>query len=299
MNPRNFPVHYYNQQAAWITCDIFQDWFHKKFIPEVQSYLKKEKLPQKTLLLLDNARSHPKETVLRSDDGNFFVLFFPLNVTSIAQPMDQGVIETMKRLYRKELMMNLLDEVDLMKFWKSFTIKDAIFTVANAWSGVKETTIKKAFYKIMTLEEDESIVEHDDEETTITELTELVRSADSFKEIDETEVERWTQCDKNEPGYQLLNEDDIVIQVLNQPGPPQPDSSENESQNEESDGTVSVKRVTNREAEEAVNVLLDYFEQRGSSDLIDILNLRKIRQTIKKDQRILSQTKVTDFFLKA
>ncbi|KAK9728877.1 hypothetical protein QE152_g16967 [Popillia japonica] len=132
--------------------------------------------------------------------------------------------------------------------------------------------------------------------------TELVRSADSFKEIDDTEVERWTQCDKNEPGYQLFNEDDIddiVIQVLNQPGTSQPDSSENESQNEESDGTVSVKRVTNQQAEEAVNVLLDYIEQRESSDLIDILNLRKIRQTIKKDQRILLQTKVTDFFSKA
>lgn len=299
MKPHNLPVHYYNQQAAWITCDIFQDWFHKKFIPEVKSYLKKENLPQKALLLLDNARSHPNEAALRSDDGNFFVLFFPPNVTSIAQPMDQGVIETMKRLYRKELMMNLLDEVDLMKFWKSFTIKDAIFTVANAWSGVKEMTFKRAFYKIMTLEEDESIVESDDEETTITEITALVRSSDKFKEIDETEVERWTQCDKNEPGYQLLNDDDIVAQVLNQPGTSQPDSTENESQDEENDGTVSVKRVTNREAEEAANVLLDYFEQRESSDLIDILNLRRIRQTIKKDQRILTQTKVTDFFSKA
>lgn len=87
-------VHYYNQQAAWITCDIFQDCFHTKFIPKVKSYLKKEKLPQKAfLLLLNNTRPHPNE------DGNFFVIFFP----SIAQPMDQGVIETMKRLYQKYL----------------------------------------------------------------------------------------------------------------------------------------------------------------------------------------------------
>lgn len=261
--------------------------------------MKQEKLPQKALLLLDNARSHPNETVLRSDDGNFFVVFFPPNVTSIAQPMDQGVIETMKRLYRKEVMMNLLDEVDLMKFWKSFTIKDAIFTVANAWNGVKETNFKRAFYKIMTLEEDETIVESEEEEATTTELTALVRSADEFKEVDETEVERWIQCDKNEPGYQLFNDDDIVVQVLNQPGTSQPDSSENDSQDEENDGTVSIKRVSNREAEEAANVLLDYFEQRKSLDLTDILNLRRIRQTIKKDRQILTQTKVTDFFSNA
>lgn len=54
-------------------------------------------------------------------------------------------------------MMNLFGEVDLMTFGQSMTIKDAIFIVVNAWRGVKNKTIKKAFYKILTLEEDESI----------------------------------------------------------------------------------------------------------------------------------------------
>ncbi|CAG9831435.1 unnamed protein product [Diabrotica balteata] len=111
MKRQNLPVHYYKQKAAWITCDIFKDWFHEKFIPEVNIYLKKEKLPQKAVLLLDNAGAHPNQATLRSDNGNFFVLFFPVNITTIAQPMDQDVITTRKRLYRKEFMMNLLDEV--------------------------------------------------------------------------------------------------------------------------------------------------------------------------------------------
>lgn len=46
----------------------------------------------------------------------------------------------------------------------------------------------------MTPEED------DDEETTIGELTTLVHNADEFKNIDETEVEKWTQCYQHEPG---------------------------------------------------------------------------------------------------
>lgn len=87
-------------------------------------------------------------------------------------------------------------------------------------------------------------------------------------------------CDKNEPGYPLLNDDDIVVQVLYQPNTSQPDSSENENQFDERAGTVSVKRVTNRETEKAANVLLDYFEQQESSDLI---NLHKICQMIKRD----------------
>lgn len=56
---------------------------------------------------------------------------FPSNVASVAQPTDQGVIEIMKHLYRKELTVNLLDEEDVMSFWKTVTTKDAIFTVDN------------------------------------------------------------------------------------------------------------------------------------------------------------------------
>jgi hypothetical protein len=38
--------------------EIFENWFHKQF---VQAFLKKRKLPQKAVLPLDNAHSHPKE----------------------------------------------------------------------------------------------------------------------------------------------------------------------------------------------------------------------------------------------
>lgn len=123
-NPRAFknfnrkllPVDYYSQSSAWVDRIIFADWFHSKFIPQVRKFLDEEGLPPKALLLLDNAPSHPEEAVLKSVDGNIFVAFLPPNVTSIAQPMDQGVIEAMKRLYRKNLMMKLLDDVDLLQF---------------------------------------------------------------------------------------------------------------------------------------------------------------------------------------
>lgn len=49
-----------------------------------------------------------------------------------------------------------------MTLWKSFTIKGAIFTVANA---VKETTFKKDFYRIMTLEEHKRTVGSDNNKT--------------------------------------------------------------------------------------------------------------------------------------
>lgn len=40
-----------------------------------------------------------------------------------------------------------------MGFWKLLNLKEAIYVVARPWSEVKETDIKKVFYKITTLED--------------------------------------------------------------------------------------------------------------------------------------------------
>jgi hypothetical protein len=49
------PVHYYNQKGAWMNRKISQNWLHMQFVPEVQAFLKERGLPQKAVLLLDNA----------------------------------------------------------------------------------------------------------------------------------------------------------------------------------------------------------------------------------------------------
>ena len=95
-------VKYRSQKNLWMTSDIFLDWFMKEFVPAVKRFLKKKKLPQKAILLLDNAPSHPSEDELEKDDIK--AKFLPPNVTSLIQPMDQGVIENIKRRYRKRLM---------------------------------------------------------------------------------------------------------------------------------------------------------------------------------------------------
>lgn len=131
---------------------------------------------------------------------------------------------------------------------------------------MKITTFKIAFCKIVTLGEDKSIVEFDEKETAITELIAFVCSGDRFREIDEAEVEKWTQCDKNEPTPQCQRSCRRSFKTAR--------NIQNECQGEENDGTVSIKKVTRWKPEEADNVLLAYFEQRDSSDHINILHLQ-------------------------
>jgi len=69
LNLNALPVNYYEQKSAWMDQTIFTDWFHKVFVPQVKVHLAEKQLPQKALLLMDNAPTHPSGE-LKSDDGN-------------------------------------------------------------------------------------------------------------------------------------------------------------------------------------------------------------------------------------
>ena len=62
------------------------------------------------LLLLDNAPVHPSCDKLTSRDGKVTSLFLPPNTTSILEPLDQGVLEAMKRRYKKYLLHHVIME---------------------------------------------------------------------------------------------------------------------------------------------------------------------------------------------
>ena len=64
--------------------------------------LKEKGLAQKALLILDNAPFHPEVECLSSDDGEITCLYQPPNTTSLTQPMDQGVLETLKQCYKRD-----------------------------------------------------------------------------------------------------------------------------------------------------------------------------------------------------
>jgi hypothetical protein len=65
----NIPIHYYHQRGPWMGRDIPENCLQKMFLPRVQSFLKEKGLPQKVVLLLDNAPSHPSESIMTSNNG--------------------------------------------------------------------------------------------------------------------------------------------------------------------------------------------------------------------------------------
>jgi hypothetical protein len=72
---------------------------------------------------MDNAPAH-HTCEIKSDDGKITLSFLRANTTPLIQPMDQGIIENMKRRYRKAFIGNLIspdDEMSVKSFEKPTT----------------------------------------------------------------------------------------------------------------------------------------------------------------------------------
>ena len=92
LNKEALPVVYRSQKNAWVDRDIFRDWFFNCFVPETKQRLSELGQEKKAILFLDNCSAHPSEDELVSADGKITAKFLPPNVTSLVQPMDQGVL---------------------------------------------------------------------------------------------------------------------------------------------------------------------------------------------------------------
>ncbi|XP_050300828.1 jerky protein homolog-like [Anthonomus grandis grandis] len=117
-----------------MTAGIFKEWFKEIFVPEVRKFLKKQGLPEKALLLLDNAPSHPPVKELLSDDGLIQVMYMPPNMTPLIQPMDQNVIRLTKLHYRSMFLAMVVanKSKDMNVIIKQYNLRDAILNLSRA-----------------------------------------------------------------------------------------------------------------------------------------------------------------------
>ena len=75
------------------------------------------------------------------------------NVTPLIQPMDQGVLEAIKRRYRKSILRNLVSQLTftIKDFLKRIDMVKVVDTVAVAWDLVTPAAIRNSWKKLIQL----------------------------------------------------------------------------------------------------------------------------------------------------
>ncbi|GFW80101.1 HTH CENPB-type domain-containing protein [Trichonephila clavipes] len=131
---------------------------------------------------------HPPVEIPSAIDDTFSVMYLPLNVTELPQPMDQGVIEKLKRIYRKQVLRRLFlaenDEVSVAAFAEKLNMKNAGNMLAEAWNSLERQTLKNVWNKLWLDLEGGKDFNDDHKE----EITDFVQSISGFQECDEEHV---------------------------------------------------------------------------------------------------------------
>ncbi|XP_070390804.1 tigger transposable element-derived protein 6-like [Dermacentor albipictus] len=131
---RSLPVKYVANSRSWMTRAIFSEW-----VASFDCDMRRQ--GRRVCLLLDNCSAHH---ILDVELTNVELKYFPPNCTSIIQPLDQGVIRSMKCAYRQRVMQRLLLNVETGRDTK-LDLYMALQMMAAAWAATGRPVIANCF----------------------------------------------------------------------------------------------------------------------------------------------------------
>ena len=121
---KNLPCRYRSQNKSRMDGNLFTEWVRQldnKFVAE----------GIKIALIIDNCRAHPRTDNLKAVE----LIFLPPNITSKTQPMDHGVIRSLKAHYRAKVVKRYIASIDAKKGISSVNILNAISSCRRMGSG--------------------------------------------------------------------------------------------------------------------------------------------------------------------
>ncbi|CAF0988202.1 unnamed protein product [Brachionus calyciflorus] len=266
-DPNNI-VNYYANQKAWMTSLIFSDWLEK--------FNKKMKNSNRhKLLLLDNASSHKTDKVF----SNITLHFLPPNTTSVLQPLDAGIIRSLKAIYKNLLVKSLLKSIEMENKVVLPNLKEVILMINTACTKSSLSS---------------SIAE----ENLI--LNDLVNNLDRFNlyqfkfkpKTDALTVDEFITSDDKQPTGEKLEIDDIVSIVK-----PVESLSENDKDTEVDTNDIEPVKITKEEVFLSLKNIKHFFTD---SEFFDKNDLDQIDYITERFQDLIEikkkQSCISDFW---
>lgn len=191
-----------------MTSEIYEKWLvklDKKFASQKRNIL----------LFVDNCPAHPKD--VEDKLKNIKLAYFPPNMTSLLQPMDQGIIQNLKQHYRKRIVLKVLANME-EGVSTTVTLLDAIRKLSKTWNvNVKKQTIANCFRKAgFATDELLQDGEYWDEEDflPLSELNVLWASYKTAADMDDVSFEDYVNVDNGTCTMDYPTEDDILESVI-------------------------------------------------------------------------------------
>ena len=139
MQVKDMSVDWYASKNAWMTGEI-----HHQIMSKLNNEMRLSN--RHILYVCDNASSHQVR-----EYSHIKFLMLPPNATSIMQPLDQGIILSAKRRYKKKLAERYLacveNNKDANSLLKALDIVQATNMIAASWRETSSTIIQNCFRK--------------------------------------------------------------------------------------------------------------------------------------------------------
>ncbi|CAB3988395.1 tigger transposable element-derived 4-like [Paramuricea clavata] len=169
---RNLPGRYLSQKKSWMDSAFFEEWVceqDRKFECE----------GRKVALIVDNCPAHPTISNLKAIN----LVFLPPNRTCKMQPMDQGIIRSIKAFYCGTTVRKYIDAVEKGMLPPKFTILDGMMILTGAWNRETVETVWNCFKKagIGSEVQQSAVCDADDPFSFLSEELESLR--ESFPEL--------------------------------------------------------------------------------------------------------------------
>lgn len=194
--------------------------------------------------------------------------------------MDRNVIQAIKMQYKKSLLYNVLSKEEcVIKSLKEITLKDVVYSLANAWEGLNEKVIicswKKLWPDMALLDQykKDGPTKTANEEREINILRDVVneRLVDSPDNALTTgDVGVWLTGEEDENNF-FMSEDEIIKEVTRE--------EEDEEQGEEV--TAVVKSISHDAAIASFATAISWSEENGVS-ANDVLVLKRLQEQVLK-----------------
>nr|CAH7713126.1 unnamed protein product [Callosobruchus chinensis] len=175
--------------------------------------------------------------------------------------------------------------------------------VAEAWSLVTAVTLRRAWNKLKGLpseknkkkeseenEKQENGEDDDDEDAlSLEEIRKLIVKIPGCTEVSAEDVGEWMVCDTSDPGFQILNDDEIVVSVREDV---EVEVEEELSADVEVDGGPSAS-----EAFAGLETALKWMERQPECDHLQLLTVKRMRDlAARKRLKTAKQLTLTEMF---